>query len=222
MAINNRKGRKHKRNEGTKEAQPANYLIVTEGTETEVNYFENISRIIEERFRSSIIVEKIDIKVEGTARSTRVLVNEAIKKRSLKTYSEVWVVFDKDDNKDFDEAITLAKKEGLNVAWSNESFELWLLLHFQDLKSAIHRDGYTTILNTHFKNKNINNGNKYDKNIYNIFDITSPYVEIAIKRSNSLLEDHRCDKIFSPEKMNPATTVQDLVEELIKYINISK
>ena len=218
MTKLNRAGRKHKRNEGTKSTKPANYLIVTEGTETEVNYFENISRIIEERFSNSIIVEKIELKVQGTARSTKVLVNEAIKKRSLKTYSEVWVVFDKDENKDFDEAISFAKKEGLNVAWSNECFELWILLHFQDLKSAIHRDGYTTILNTHFKNKNINNG-KYDKNIYDIFDITFPYVNAAIKRSNSLLEYHKSNNVFSPDKMNPATKVQDLVEELIKYTN---
>ena len=201
-----------------KAVKPGNYLIVTEGTETEVNYFKNIKRIIEEWFSNSIIVEKIELDVQGTARSTKVLVNEAIKKRSLKTYSEVWVVFDKDDNKDFDDAIALAKKEGLNVAWSNECFELWLLLHFQDLKSAIGRDDYYSKLNTHFKDKNINNG-KYDKNIYDIFDITSPYVDIAIKRSNSLLEDHRCDNIFSPDKMNPGTTVQDLVEELIKYTN---
>jgi len=39
----------------------------------------------------------MELDVQGTARSTKVLVNEAIKKRSLKTYSEVWVVFDKDD-----------------------------------------------------------------------------------------------------------------------------
>lgn len=217
MPINNRKGRKHKRNEGTKEARPANYLIVTEGTETEVNYFENISRIIEERFSSSIIVEKIDIKVEGTARSTKVLVNEAIKKRSLKAYSEVWVVFDKDDNQDFDEAIALAKREGLNVAWSNECFELWLLLHFQDLKSAIGRNDYYSKLTTHFKNKNINDG-KYDKNINNIFDITSEYVAIAIKRSNTLMEDHKNANTISETKMNPGTKVQDLVSELIQYI----
>lgn len=217
MAKLNRAGRKHKRNEGTKEIQPGNYLIVTEGTETEVKYFKNIKRIIESLFNNNIIVEKIDLDVQGAARSTKVLVNEAIKKRSLKAYSEVWVVFDKDDNKDFDEAITLAKSEGLNVAWSNECFELWLLLHFQDLKSAIGRNDYYSKLTTHFKSKNINDG-KYDKNIYNIFDITSEYVNIAIKRSNALLEEYKKDNIISPTKMNPGTKVQDLVSELIQYI----
>lgn len=217
MAKLNRAGRKHKRNEGTKEAQPGNYLIVTEGTETEVNYFKNIKRIIESSFNNNIIVEKIDLDVQGTARSTKVLVNEAIKKRSLKAYSEVWVVFDKDDNQDFDEAISLAKREGLNVAWSNECFELWLLLHFQDLKSAIGRNDYYSKLTTHFKNKNINDG-KYNKNINNIFDITSEYVAAAIKRSNALMEDHKKSNIISETKMNPGTKVQDLVSELIQYI----
>ncbi|GEQ22635.1 MULTISPECIES: RloB family protein [Clostridium] len=217
MAKLNRAGRKHKRNEGTKEAQPGNYLIVTEGTETEVNYFKNIKRIIESSFNNNIIVEKIELDVQGTARSTKVLVNEAIKKRSLKAYSEVWVVFDKDDNQDFDEAISLAKREGLNVAWSNECFELWLLLHFQDLKSAIGRNDYYSKLTTHFKNKNINDG-KYNKNINNIFDITSEYVAAAIKRSNALMEDHKKSNIISETKMNPGTKVQDLVSELIQYI----
>lgn len=79
LAKLNRDGLKHKRNEGTKRTQPGNYLIVTEGTETEVNYFKNIKRIIESLFSNSIIVEKIELDVQGTARSTKVLVNEAIK-----------------------------------------------------------------------------------------------------------------------------------------------
>lgn len=214
MTKLNRGGRKHPRIKAVKTIGPGNYLIVTEGTETEVNYFNNIKKIIENSYKNNIIVDKVSLKVEGTGRSTKVLVNEAIKKRSLGIYSEVWVIFDKDDNEDFDEAITLAKKEGLNVAWSNECFELWLLLHFQDLKSAIHRTDYYTKLNSHFKNIN---GGTYNKNISKIFDITSPFVEIAIQRSNSLLSDYNQDRNFCPSKMNPGTTVQKLVEELIQY-----
>ena len=208
----NRAGKKRKRNEGTREVQPGNYLIVTEGTETEVNYFENIKRKINERFRSEIIVDKITINVEGTARSTMVLVNEAIKKRSLKNYSDVWVVFDRDDNSDFDKAISYAKKNGLKVAWSNESFELWLLLHFQDLNVACSRDDYIN-----FNKLKLNNGT-YNKNIKDIFDITASKVDTAIKRSEKLIDGYTSDKIVSPNKMNPGTTVQDLVKELIQYV----
>lgn len=216
MVKLNRGGHRRSRKEAIKIVGPGNYLIVTEGTKTEVNYFKNIKEIIEDLFRTNIIVDKISLKVEGTGRSTKVLVNEAIKKRSLGTYSEVWVIFDKDDNIDFDEAIILAEKEGLNIAWSNECFELWLLLHFQNLESAISRDDYYSKLSSHFKSKGINNG-IYDKNIPNIFDITSPFVEIAIKRSHSLLLDYEKDKNFLPSRMNPCTKVQYLVEELIGY-----
>jgi hypothetical protein len=135
-----------------------------------------------------------------------VLVNAALK-----------VVFDKDDNDDFDEAIALANKNNLNVAWSNECFELWLLLHYQPLNSAISRDDYSSKLNDHFKEKNINNG-VYEKNIKEIFDITYPYVDKAINRSERLVKEYKGNKIFSPTKMNPCTNVQDLVKELIKYI----
>ncbi|MBX4262538.1 RloB family protein (plasmid) [Clostridium estertheticum] len=216
MTKLNRGGHKRSRKEAIKQVGPGNFLIVTEGTETEVNYFNNIKKIIESLFRNNIIVDKISLKVEGTARSTKVLVNEALKKRSLGTYSEVWVVFDKDDNDDFDEAIIIAKKEGLNVAWSNECFELWLLLHFQDLKSAINRTDYSSKLSSHFKNKNINKGT-YDKNFPGIFDVTYPFVEIAIQRSSLLLLDYNNNNKFCPSKMNPCTTVQELVEILIKY-----
>ena len=217
MAKLNRAGKKHKRNEATRDPKPGNYLIVTEGVETEKNYFENIGKIITELFNNEVIVEKITLDVKGTGRSTKVLVNEAIKKRSLSSYSDVWVVFDKDNNTDFDEAISLAKKEGFNVAWSNESFELWLLLHFQDLRASIHRNDYISKLNSHFKSKNINCGT-YDKNIKDIFDLTKPYVEKAIKRSNELLAFHKENHNCNPNKMNPGTTVQNLVKELVKHI----
>jgi len=152
MTKLNRGGHKRIRKDAAKIVGPGNYLIVTEGTETEVNYFNSIKKIIEHSFKNNIVVDKVSLKVEGTGRSTKVLVKEAIKKRSLGSYSEVWVIFDKDDNEDFDEAIEFAKKENLNVAWSNECF------------------------------------------------------------------DYSQDKNSCPSKMNPCTTVEELVEELIGYI----
>lgn len=59
------------------------------------------------------------------------VVEYALKSKNRHTYSDVWVVIDKDDFSDFDEAIQKAGVEKLSVAWSNPSFELWYLLHFQ-------------------------------------------------------------------------------------------
>lgn len=143
------------------------------------------------------------------------LVNEAIKRKNRENFSDVWVVFDKDDNTDFNEAIKLAEDNGIKVAWSNESFELWLLLHFQTLNSAISRDQYITNLNKHFKIKSINNG-CYHKSIKNIFDLTKDYVDIAIKRSEKLRDQNKIDN-KNYDKMNPGTNVDILVKELIKF-----
>ena len=55
MVKLNRAGRKHVRKLNTKNTGPGNYLIVTEGVETEVNYFKNIKRIIEDLYRNEII-----------------------------------------------------------------------------------------------------------------------------------------------------------------------
>ena len=55
MVKLNRAGRKHVRKLNIKTTGPGNYLIVTEGVETEVNYFKNIKRIIEDLYRNEII-----------------------------------------------------------------------------------------------------------------------------------------------------------------------
>lgn len=41
---------------------------------------------------------------------------------------------DPDENMDFTLSIQTAEKAGLNVAWSNDAFELWILLHFEDVE----------------------------------------------------------------------------------------
>lgn len=67
MSKLNRVRRKHKIQEVITAVKPVNYLIVTEGTETEVNYFRNIKRIIESLYSSSVIVivEKIELDVHA-------------------------------------------------------------------------------------------------------------------------------------------------------------
>jgi hypothetical protein len=54
---------------------------------------------------------------------------------------QVWCVFDRDRNENegdeldvaFDESILLAQRRGLEVAWSNDAFELWILLHLENI-----------------------------------------------------------------------------------------
>ncbi|MDZ7878813.1 MAG: RloB family protein [Saprospiraceae bacterium] len=53
--------------------------------------------------------------------------------------AQVWCVFDRDrepnDGKDtaFNDSIRTANAKGIKTAWSNDDFELWILLHFEDV-----------------------------------------------------------------------------------------
>lgn len=80
------------------------------------------------------------------------------------------LVFDKDDFADFDEAVKAGKRKGYHIAWSNESFEYWLYLHFQYNEAALHRHDWSNKLNEVFNEKQLGDG-KYSKNCKNIFEI---------------------------------------------------
>jgi hypothetical protein len=45
-------------------------------------------------------------------------------------WPQVWVLFDRDDHQGIPEALRLAEKEGVHVAYSHPCFELWRLLHY--------------------------------------------------------------------------------------------
>ena len=76
-------------------------------------------------------------KVFGTGRTTNGLIRFVEKKRNSgewEKYKKFWLVYDKDDfpldNFDNTQFEAEAKKDvEMAVAWSNESIELWFLLH---------------------------------------------------------------------------------------------
>ena len=93
------------------------------------------------------------VKAIGQAMNTISLVNKAISIRDTEQkkkhyYDQCWVVFDKDDfpAKDFNQAITLAQKNGFRVAYSNQAFEYWFLLHFNLYRGPLHRQNYADML----------------------------------------------------------------------------
>lgn len=112
-------------------------LIVCEGTKTEPNYFDAFAQK-----QQGIIV--YDIEVKGLGRGTKDVVEKAIALKNKNNYDRVWAVFDKDEfpAKDFNEAIALGDKNGIEVAWSNEAFELWYLYHFQNVTTGVPRKDY--------------------------------------------------------------------------------
>jgi hypothetical protein len=122
------------------------FLIVCEGKKTEPNYFKSL--------RAELRVS-VNVRVEGIGDNTDSLVERAIELKDEDDYVQAWCVFDRDSfpaNR-FNRAIQLVENNGLQVAYSNEAFELWYILHFEYLQAGLPRDDYAEKLTRHLGKK---------------------------------------------------------------------
>lgn len=122
---------------------PEYHLIVTEGTETEPQYFESIKKTIDAKYR-----DRIHLDVSGKGDNTLSLFNRAVRdvQVSSNIYKHIWLVYDKDDfpkdrfNRTAEFCETTSSEETrYHAIWSNQCIELWFLLHFMFLQSDLHR-----------------------------------------------------------------------------------
>jgi len=186
-------------------------IIITEGTVTEPEYFEKFP-----------LPNKKVLKVHGTGKNTLTLIQEAEEKvqQTIVWYKAkygtepqnpiVWCVFDKDDFPagNFGNAINSAKAKGYHVAYSNEAFELWYLLHFNYYDSAVSRDRYKAMLSPLLKFT-------YEKNNPTMYEVLLEKQPSAIQNAKTLLSQYNPP---NPNTDNPSTTVYELVEYLNQYI----
>lgn len=217
-----RREERKKRRYEYKSPKANSYLIVTEGKCTEPFYFKGMQRQICEKIGGMVDVVEIpviDIFGEGCATGTLIEKTDEIVSKANILYQNVWVIFDKDDFRDFDQAIKAGKEKGYKVAWSNQSFEYWIYLHFSYSDAALHRNEWNKKLDEIFGQYQLGSG-RYQKNYENIYDILDSLggVSAAIKHARSRMKnfDEERDK---PSEYDPGTTVYKLVEELKNYID---
>jgi hypothetical protein len=196
--------------------QRKTFLIICEGKNTEPYYFKGFP------------VPSKTVLIEGGCHSKNALVDYALVVRGNKEYigREVWCVFDfdiKPDEKttqpeDFNTAIEKAERNGLKVAWSNDAFELWFVLHYDKLDSALTRQELSDILK---KKWNLNNFHKVaktkefcKKHYTRHGGENGSSQQLAIKRARGLHASYNSDRNFASQC--PCTTVYLLVEELNK------
>ncbi len=206
------------------------FLIVCEGEKTEPKYFES--------FRVPKKVVEIDVKGIGKNPSQLVDIaiklkeqedydqvwcvfdrdcwtledfNKAIQKAEAqnkaiqKVEAQNKVIQEADvQNK----AIQNADTKRFRVAYSNEAFELWYVLHFEFLNTGIPRKDYCKKLTSLL-------GRPYQKNSETIYDELLDKQPTAIKNAEKLL---KCYVPPNPGTDNPSTTVHELVQKLNKFL----
>ncbi len=182
------------------------FLIVCEGVNTEPDYF------------NAFRLTSAHVKAIGQGMNTLSLVQKAInfkeqEKRKGRVYNQNWVVFDRDDfpEKDFNAAIQLATKNGFEVAYSNQAFEYWFLLHFNLYQGALHRSMYEGMLNDLL-------GFAYSKKSgvsLKMFNVLLSKQVQAIHHARMVMPQFDGE---NPAQEESSTTVYRLVEELNKYL----
>lgn len=147
-------------------------------------------------------------------------------------FKHKWIVIDRDiarvnggghTAQDYNNAISQAKStdpsRNIEVAYANDCFEIWYLLHFNYFDTGITRDKVVDDLIlklkkvdatkfAHLNKKNIKDASSAKL----IFKALHPYQKKAIKNSKKLLSSY--NKLPDPENQNPCTTVHKLVEIL--------
>jgi RloB-like protein len=156
----------------------------------------------------------------------------------------LWCVYDRDmeyadwamipahNHVDFDTAIITAESAGLKVAWSNDVFEMWLLLHFEPIPQGniLHRTYIYDRLTHIFKNEvphdaemaelTANNTFNYkanmkrrDRFINQVIPLLHPRTKSAITNASHM--ELQFDANVPFHLRNPCTMVHYLVKEIM-------
>ncbi|WP_324042078.1 RloB family protein [Aeromonas caviae] len=220
MAIDNSpkiRQRKQLERKKSRRASHDRILIVSEGSQTEPNYFLEIRQ----KYRlhtANVAVQYCEL---GTAPLQVVtyaqrLFEKGDEKKDIlpRAFERVYAVFDRDEHLTYFDA--LGKAQSLDKKLRNDnkspvifkaipsipSFELWLLLHYEDIKAPIHRDEVMRRLKKHIPN--------YKKGNVGAFATTSFNLATATIRANELAKRHT-----AYDDPNPFTAISELVSLLI-------
>jgi len=216
MGRDNQAKDRQLRRKTVKEARRASYariLIVTEGSKTEPLYLEEI-RAAHQLHSANVAVQPGQL---GTApiqvvRYAQQLFEEGdlVKGIRPKSFDQVYAVFDRDDHDSYFNALSLAQSldgklrnddrqlVSFKAIASIPSFELWLLLHYEDIQAPIHRDEVMARLKQHIPG--------YEKGAGGAFATTLNRLDAATQRAQALAA--KFSAYTDPE---PFTALHELV-----------
>lgn len=198
------------------------FLIACEGEKTEPNYIEDLVRRGKET-RKIAVGSKVLIVHHQHTDPCGVL-TDLLSDPNYEYAEQRWIVIDRDSieniksengghtQENFDRALLGSSKAGVDVAFSNPCFELWLILHFEYRDSASSRvDVQKKALELLKKNKLLKpeaslDDLKAEEGLYSA--LGEKRLIKAVKNAEKLCEIH------GNECLNPCTTFHKLINAI--------
>ncbi|MFJ6967567.1 MAG: RloB family protein [Ligilactobacillus ruminis] len=173
--------------------------IYCEG-ESEVAYFKMLGR----KYRKLKTIHTDKVEVKSLDANGISILEEAYRQESNKgkKSEEVYVAFDRDDMRDDEVArcVNYANKRGYKILFSSISFEIWILLHFEEVGRQYTNEQLTKKLSgekyfgtNYAKFK----GNSYDKFLYDKVTDAKKNGDKLLKCNANLISDNPYTNISS-------------------------
>jgi hypothetical protein len=213
MGTDDRHKKRKARNTQKKRVEQKAVLIALEDTKSSKYYFQALLK--DKKFTGYVEFAK-------NIGSNPKKVLEALEKHkeeNIKTiFEKEWIVIDRDSfpNNDFFGTIETARKKNICVAFSNESYELWILLHFESVNGNTSRKDLNSRLKKIFLDRfQI----EYAKSSQDVYLLIRSLQEIAIKNAKILVKQHIKNYGKIDPSKNPITMIYQLVECLNSLYN---
>lgn len=182
----------------------ARFVILCEGELTEPLYLKAFAALQEVRRIATLDVHGMGYEPRRLVEEARAMKHNERRQRAGAT--EYWCVFDVEAPRRharLDEAVRMARDNGINVAISNPCFELWLVLHYTDHERWIDNDDCRSLRRQHDGSK----GKGLDGAAY------MPRRHEAIERAKRLVTSHDSAKRHLPHD-NPSSDMYRLLEAI--------
>lgn len=217
MGREDRRGNRKSRDSYIKTREPklGYYYIVTDTDQTEKNYLEGLRDSIPEELSGKIVIKVM--------KSKTIEMVEICKEESslFPQYSEPWIVFDRDQVKDFDKIIKSAEQNGIYAGWSNPCFEIWLYSYFGSMPNIQNSVSCCHQFAGEYEKRT---GQKYDKAEKDLYKKLCQFgnEENAIKIAEQKRKQCIDNRMTVPSEMVPCTIVDILVNAIKEKVRGDK
>ena len=183
------------------------YLVVTDTEATERCYFQGLHKELPKEIQNKLVIKVVETR-------TRTMIDKCLELTAYDAqYRMPWIVFDRDEVKDFDKIIAEARAFDISVGWSNQCFEIWMYSYYGSMPAI--RESWVCCeeFEKIFQRKT---GQKYSKSDIGIYEKISrtgneaKAIQIARQKFEQCLREGKT----LPSQMYPCTTVYQLVGEI--------